>query len=198
MIISQAFYAMELFLNTKFDAKQIEKYYRQLLKKKRNYVLIGMPTSGKTTIGQLLSKKTHREFIDTDEEIKKILGMDISEYFINHSEEEFRDIESKVIEKYAKMNNLVISTGGGSVLRKNNIKFLKQNGCLFFLDRNLEKLQVTSSRPLAKNNSDLANLYSIRHPLYLKAMDYRIDGNKGIDEIVNTIASIDLSKIHKE
>lgn len=198
MLISQAFYAMELFLNTKFDAKQIEKYYRQLLKKKRNYVLIGMPTSGKTTIGQLLSKKTHREFIDTDEEIKKILGMDISEYFINHSEEEFRDIESKVIEKYAKMNNLVISTGGGSILRKNNIKYLKQNGCLFFLDRNLEKLQVTSSRPLAKNNSDLANLYSIRHPLYLKAMDYRIDGNKGIGEIVNTIASIDLSKIHKE
>lgn len=198
MLVSQAFYAMELFLNTKFDVKQIEKYYRHLLKKKKNYVLIGMPTSGKTTIGQLLAKKTHREFIDTDEEIKQLLGMDISTYFLNHSEEEFRDIESKIIEKYAKKNNLVISTGGGSILRKDNIKFLKQNGFLFFLDRSLENLQVTSTRPLAKTSNDLVSLYSIRYPLYLEAMDYRIDGDKEIDEIVNVITSIDLSKIHKE
>lgn len=198
MLVSQAFYAMELFLNTKFEAKQIEKFYCHLLKKKTNYVLIGMPTSGKTTIGQLLAKKTHRQFIDTDEEIKQVIGMDISTYFLNHSEEEFRDLESKIIKKYAKMNNLVISTGGGSILRKDNVKFLKQNGQLFFLDRSLEKLQVTSSRPLAKTSKDLENLYSIRRPLYLEAMDYQVDGDKKIDEVVSIIISTDLSKSHKE
>ncbi len=198
MLVSQAFYAVELFLNIKFDAKQIEKYYYYLLNKKINYVLIGMPTSGKTTIGQILAEKTHRKFVDIDEEIKHVIGMDISTYFINHSEEEFRNIESKIIKKYAKMNNLVISTGGGSILLKNNIQFLKQNGQLFFLDRSLEKLKITSNRPLAKTRKDLANLYSIRRRLYLEAMDYQIDGDKQIDEIVNIILSTDLSNAYKE
>lgn len=189
MLVAQAFYAIEMFINAKLDKRLIEATYYDLLKQKQNIVFIGMPSSGKTTIGMKLSKLINKEFIDIDKEIINIIKMEISEFFKTHSEDEFRDIESKVIARVSKMNNVIISTGGGSILRDKNINLLKQNGKLFFLDRNINLLLTTSTRPLSSTKDDLYKLYEKRYPIYLKNCDERIDANKSVDEICNEIIS---------
>ena len=187
MLVAQAFYAIEIFLNTKLDKQIIVNVYNELVNKKENIVLIGMPSSGKTTIGNKLANITNRQFYDVDEEIIKRINMDIASYFSLYGEKSFRDIEAEVIKDISKSNNLVIATGGGSILRNENINFLKQNGKLIFLDRSLNNLITTSSRPLSSNKEDLEKRYNERYSIYCKVCDKKVDGNLSIDEIINEI-----------
>ncbi len=187
MLIAQAFSAMEIFLNQKFPIDIIDKLYFEMLKEKENIVLIGMPSSGKSTISKELAKKLDRKSIDIDEEIVKEIKMPIKEYFKNHTESEFREIESYVINKVSLLNNVVIATGGGSILKEKNVNALRQNGKLFFLDRSLNNLITTDSRPLSSNKNDLEKLYQKRYQLYLKYADLVVDGNQNIDDVVKTI-----------
>ncbi len=187
MLVSQAVYASELFLEKKYDASVCECTFKEILKNKENIVLVGMPSSGKTTVGKYLATVTGKEFIDTDDEIIKKIGMDIPSYFAEHGEKDFRDVESQVIREISKKNGLVISTGGGAILRDENVKCLKQNGRVYFLNRSLALLTPTSSRPLSSDNETLKKRFEERYELYLKAADVEIKADGAIKDVGNII-----------
>ena len=187
MLISQAVFACELFLEKDIDKSIINSIYQEMIKEKENIVLIGMPSSGKSTIGKLLSDKLNRTFIDIDEMIVSKINMSIKDYFSKYGEQSFRNIEAEVIKNISKNNSIVISTGGGSILRKENVDALRRNGKIFFLDRPLDNLFFTDDRPLSSSKEDLEKLFNDRYHKYLSICDERIDSNISIDEVISQI-----------
>lgn len=187
MLVAQAVYASSIFLDQKIDESLIDTVYQELLLKKENIVLIGMPSCGKSTIGKLLSEELNKEFVDSDEEIEKRIGMKIKDFLTLNNEEEFRNIETEVIKELSLKNNLVISTGGGVIKRDKNIEYLKFNGKVFFIDRPKELLQATSSRPLSSTVESLNKLYQQRYPIYLKSCDVVVKNDSLIEDVINLI-----------
>ncbi len=187
MLVAQAVYASAIFQDKEVDHQVIDKIYQKLLKQKENIVLIGMPGSGKSTIGSKLSEMLGKTLVDSDIEIEKVLGKPISEFLTKDNEEEFRTIESEVIEKIAKMNNLIISTGGGVIKKDINIQRLKANGLVIFIDRKLELLEVSDSRPLSSNVDDLRKRYAERYDLYKKYADIVVENNDFLELVLNKI-----------
>lgn len=171
MLVAQAVLAAEDFIGERFGEESAERIYRELCFEKRNIVLIGMPGSGKSTLGTLLSRRLGRTLYDTDAEIVKRAGMPIPEIFRLHGEETFRDWESGVIRALSRRGGAILATGGGAVLRQENVDALRQNGTLIFLDRPLNALLPTDDRPLADNRSKLQGLYEARYPVYVAAAD---------------------------
>ncbi|MBQ8566554.1 MAG: shikimate dehydrogenase [Clostridia bacterium] len=188
MLVSQAVYASEFFLEKKYDISVCESTFKEILKSKENIVLTGMPSSGKTTVGKYLAGITGKEFIDTDDEIVKKIGMDIPSYFAKYGEKAFRDVESEVIGEISKKNGLIISTGGGAILRKENVRSLKQNGRVYFLNRSLELLTPTSSRPLSSDMEALKKRFEERYELYLSSCDVEIKADGTIKEVGDIIS----------
>ena len=174
MLVSQAVHAIELFTKTEIDENKIDEIYNQILKQKENIVLIGMPSSGKTTVGAILAGGLCREVIDLDDEIEKRIGCTIAEFFKSHTEKEFRDVETEITKEISKKNGVIIATGGGCILRKENVDALKSNGRLYFLDRDLESLTPTDSRPLATKKEAIKKLYNERYHIYINISDVRI------------------------
>jgi shikimate dehydrogenase len=187
MLVSQAVYASEFFLEKAYDISVCESTFKEILKSKENIVLTGMPSSGKTTVGKYLAGITGKEFIDTDDEIVKKIGMDIPSYFAKYGEKAFRDVESEVIADVSKKNGLIISTGGGAILRKENVRSLKQNGRVYFLNRSLELLTPTSSRPLSSDIEALKKRFEERYELYLGSCDVEIKADGTIKEVGDII-----------
>ena len=177
MLVAQAVRASEIFLDTKYDEKTIDKIYRKLVRNKENIVLIGMPASGKSTVGRMLEKKLSRKVFDSDKYIEQREKISIPEIFATKGEEYFRDLESRVIKELSTKSGIIIATGGGSVLRDKNVDNLKKNGRLYFIDRPLTKLIPTSNRPLASNAKDIEKRYNERYGIYSRAADVRIDSN---------------------
>ena len=187
MLVSQAVFAAEKFLEKEIDGDIFDRIYTDILKEKQNIVLIGMPSCGKSTVGKKLAKKLNRSFFDTDELIEKEANMEISHIFSKFGEEYFRNMESKVIKEVSKKSGVVIATGGGAILRKENIEALKSNGKIYFLDRPLEKLEATEDRPLTSNISDLKKKYDERYPIYLKLAEKTIDARGTIEDNIKLI-----------
>lgn len=171
MLVAQAVEAAEVFLDEQFGAETVERIYREILFEKRNLVLIGMPGSGKSTIGKLLSARLGRELVDTDAEIVKRAGMAITEIFKTRGEAFFRDLESEVIRELSLTGGRIVATGGGAVLRSENVGALKMNGTIVFLDRPAEELIPTDDRPLSDDAEKMRALYAARYPIYTKAAD---------------------------
>ncbi|MCR5461513.1 MAG: shikimate dehydrogenase [bacterium] len=187
MLIAQAVYAIKLFKNIEIDDSIIDDVYKKLIKEKQNIVLIGMPSCGKTTIGKILSKRLNKAIYDSDTEIENIINTDISNFIKSNGEESFRNIESSVIENLSKQNGIIISTGGGVILNKENIIRLKQNGIIIFVDRSLDKLTPTSTRPLTSNIDDLKKKYDERIDLYNLYSDIKVENNSSIDLVIDEI-----------
>lgn len=158
---------------------------------KSNIVLIGMMGSGKTTLGGRLSQVLHMPFVDVDQEIEKHYGA-ISTLF-EKGEDHFRAIESEMVRKLALNEHSIISTGGGVILRPQNMEALKAKGLVFYLVRPIEEIISTldvSNRPLLKNGTHvLYELEKERGPLYLQYSDHVIDATQ-MDKAVSTIVSI--------
>ena len=192
MLSAQAIYASAVFQNIPLDESLIQKAYDSVKKDKQNIVLIGMPSSGKTTIGKLLAEKCGKDLADTDEYIIKKIGMPISEFFAQKGEAEFRRIEKETVAELASTGGKIIATGGGAVLDPENVRALKRNGTLVFLDRALENLVATDDRPLASARSALEKLYVERYEIYKAAAEIRIDANTTpeaeADEILKELA----------
>ena len=186
MLVSQAIFAVEKFKNEEVSQAIAKSIFKDIYKSKENIVLVGMPGSGKTTVGKLLAKKLGREFIDTDEEIVKKYG-EISAIFEAQGESGFRKIEADTIKEIAAMQSKVIATGGGAVLKEENIDYLKQNGRVYFVDRPIEQIAVTSDRPLSQTREELKKRYDERYEIYLKCCDKRIVSDTTAENAVSSI-----------
>ena len=187
MLVAQAAAACELFLGKSLPETALQDAYRAIHGEKQNIVLTGMPGSGKSTVGKLLAAQMGRELIDTDEAIVQKAGMPISEIFAQKGEDYFRCLESEVIAEAAKRTGVVIATGGGAILRAENVRRLRQNGRIYFLDRPVEDIVPTADRPLALDEEALRRRYAERYPRYTTTADTVIPVRGGADEVVQAI-----------
>ena len=174
MLVSQAMASAALFTGEPVGEAEKRQIFQSLLRERRNLVLIGMPGSGKTMLGALLAKRLGIAFTDTDEEIVKETGRSIPELFESPGEEVFRDLETKIIKGLAESGGRVIATGGGAILREENITALRANGLLIFLDRDVDALSPDGARPLADSVEKIHDLYHERLPLYKRAADLTV------------------------
>ena len=185
MLVAQAKRAAELFLNTKIPDSKNDDIYHKLSLEMKNIILIGMPGSGKTTVGKRIAEALNRDFIDTDEMIVKNVGKPIPDIFANGGEKLFRKYEHEAVLAAGKLSGKVISTGGGVVVNDDNFDALKQNGTIIFLNRSTSYLP-TDGRPLSQSN-DLNEMFKKRLPLYRKFCDIEADGNDTIENVANNI-----------
>ncbi len=185
MLVAQAVAAEEKFFGKKIADSEIERITAMLRRDMTNIVLIGMPGSGKTTIGTALAAKTGREMIDIDAEIVKSAGCSIPEIFTRDGEEKFRQLEMEAVKEAGKETGKIIMTGGGVITRTANYAPLHQNGRIYQLERDLSLLPV-DGRPISQKTS-AAELYRQRAPLYKNFRDVLIDNNGTIAETVEKI-----------
>ena len=178
MLTAQAVRAAELFRDTAYPPETAENIYRELLREKENMVLIGMPGSGKSTVSGALRRRTGRPSVDTDALIEERTGKTIPEIFREDGEKAFRDAESEVIAEVSARGGQIIATGGGAVLRPENVRALKRNGRLILLERPADALVPTGDRPLADTREKMDRLFLEREPIYRAAADctVRLDG----------------------
>ena len=160
-----------------------------------NIVLCGMMGVGKSSVGIRIAEKTGRRWYDTDIVITDRFGR-ISDIFEYYGEAHFRALETDVVKELAGMDGLVISTGGGLVLKYENTDLLKKNGRIFFMRASFETLlgrvRADETRPLLKDNGKIAEklgeLLAERTPVYEAVADFIVDtDNKSVDEVADEI-----------
>ena len=171
MLTAQAVRAAEMFRDTEYPPETAERIFRELLREKENMVLIGMPGSGKSTVAAALQRRTGRPVADTDALIAGKAGKSIPEIFREDGEAAFRDLESEVIAEVSLRGGQIIATGGGAVLRAENVRALKRNGRLILLERPADTLMPTADRPLADTREKMDRLWREREPAYRAAAD---------------------------
>lgn len=159
----------------------------------KNIVLIGMPGSGKTTLGKQLASRLGRTFVDADDFVVQLEGKTIADMFAV-SEEYFRDAETRAAQELAKRRGLVVACGGGVIKRDVNIKILKRTGVVIFLDRSPDDIVTdvdVASRPLLKDGKQkVYDLYDERIALYRSAADYTIVNDKKAEEILDKLVRL--------
>ncbi len=175
MLVAQAKEAAEWFTGSKIPDSRIDEIHRALKQKMANIVLIGMPGSGKTTVGKLLAEETEKRLVDADEAFAEEYGMSAARVIETQGEPAFRKLESQILATLGKESGLVIATGGGCVTVPENKWLLSQNGSLFWIQRNLDFL-ATEGRPLSQNGN-LQAMYQARMPLYREFADHAVDNN---------------------
>lgn len=188
MLVAQAAEASQWFTGNSVPQGKIEEIYKKLRQQMENILLIGMPGSGKSSVGRYLAERTEKIFVDADEQIVELAGKSIPEIFSQDGEQVFRDWESKALAELGKRSGLVIATGGGCVTRTDNYHLLHQNGVIFCLDRNIDQLPV-DGRPLSQRGK-LEEMYALRKPLYDQFTDYHIDCNGTIQSAAEEILKI--------
>jgi shikimate kinase len=164
----------------------------------KNIFIIGSMGSGKTSIGKILAKNNHLSFLDTDHEIIRSCGYSIPDIFEKFGEEHFRNLETEQLRKMDAIENHIISTGGGIVLKDDNKKLMKSLGLIIFLDINIssqmDRVKNRKNRPLLndKNLKDnLLSLKKIRDPIYKKISNYIIDvSGKERNQVISEIQKI--------
>lgn len=189
MLVSQATAAAGFFLGTPgaFE-KENEGMISSMENEIRSITLIGMPGSGKSTIGRYLSEITGKKLVDLDAEIVKEAGISIPEIFEREGEAGFRKRESEVCRRFGKENRLIIAAGGGAVLKKENIQALRQNSVILHVKRPLEQLAM-DGRPLSTGIDSLRKMEAERMPIYENAADFTYENSH------NGIISEELKKL---
>lgn len=162
---------------------------------KHNIFFIGLMGAGKTTIGRIIAKHKNMAFYDSDHEIEKNTGVTIPLIFELEGEEGFRKREVKAIKTLCALDNIILATGGGAVLRPENQAALKANGTIIYLRGQVSDLWQRTrhdhSRPLlqGKNGREkLVQLYEARDPIYMALADHVVNtGHQSTSDITDTI-----------
>jgi len=165
-----------------------------------NIILVGPMGSGKTTIGRRLSERLTLDFFDSDHEIVNITGVSIDHIFDVEGEKGFRNRESDVLKKLCSMPNIVLATGGGAVILKENRKLMKKAGSIIYLsssvDQILRRTAKSKTRPLLEKSNNrrktITDIIEARDPLYREVSSHIIDTNGKklnvvIDEIIEAL-----------
>lgn len=174
MLVAQGARASEFFFNTKYDDSVIEKVYREVNLKMRNVVLIGMPGCGKSSVGKALADMLERPFVDCDDYVTESEGRTPAQIITESGIERFREIESAALAELTKRSGIVLATGGGAVTIPANRAYLRQNGPVFFIERDLSLL-ATNGRPLSAGGIErIKALYAERLPLYRALSDFTV------------------------
>ncbi len=195
MLVAQAAFAAEKFTDQTVPVSKVDAVYRRLLTEKQNVVLIGMPGCGKSTVGKRLAEELQADFVDTDLEIEREYGLPPAKILEQAGEAAFRDMESAVIRRLAVRQHTVIATGGGAILRQENVQWLRANGRLYFIDRSLEQLMPTEDRPLSKDRDALEQRYRERYSIYCACCDKHIHSDNIFE---NTVRSIRRDFLHED
>lgn len=185
MLVAQAKRACEIFTGSSIPDSETVRIEKAMSARMQNIILIGMPSSGKSTIAAALGKRLGRPVYEADALIEEEAGMDIPAIFAGHGEEYFRKLETQVLRKLGAMSGAIISTGGGSVTREENYAPLHQNGRMIWLLRDTDKLDKTG-RPVSLR-SDLNELYTQRQPMYARFADAKADNNGTVEETLEQI-----------
>ena len=188
MLVAQAKEAAEWFTGKVIADSKIDEIYALLRRQMENIVLIGMPGSGKSTVGQLLAARLGKDFLDAVSLIAEKAGCTIPEIFEAHGESGFRKIETEVLKEIGNLSGKVIATGGGCVTKEENYPLLHQNGRIYYLQRDISLLP-THGRPLSQATT-LDEMYRIRKPLYEDFADHSIDNNGTAMEAAEVIQRI--------
>ena len=186
MLVAQATAASARFTGEKACEEKNESVLRELLCNLQNIVLVGMPGSGKTSVGGAVCAALGRELVDTDARIAQSAGCSIPDIFAQSDEAHFRQLESEAVKECAKMTGKVIATGGGVVLSAENTRRLAQNGRVYYLMRALCNLDI-SGRPLSKDLETLAQMQKIRQPYYESCADAVVDNSGTVDAACKNI-----------
>jgi len=174
MLVAQARAAAELFRGEPICIDKEITVTQMLRRQMENLILIGMPGCGKSTVGQHLAQLSNKAFIDADHALEEAVGLTIPEIFEREGEAGFRMREIEILKKLGRESGLVIATGGGCVTRTENYAYLRQNGTIIFLERDIAVLE-RDGRPLSQGS--LQRMYLTRMPLYNKFADIIIDNN---------------------
>ncbi len=188
MLVAQGWEAAQRFTGSAMDRDKIPVIFRDLQQQMENIILIGMPGSGKSTVGKLLAQETRKQFVDADEYLEQKAGLPIPKIIETQGIDSFRVLETQVLQELGKSSGLVIATGGGCVTREENYPLLRQNGRIFCLERDISKLP-TDGRPVSQS-TPLEELYRIRKPLYSRFADHTVDCNAHVQQAVTDILNI--------
>ena len=190
MQVMKEIHAWEIFTCSDIDREVSDRIYQEILNSRRNIVLTGMSLAGKTTLGTLISEKLGRRLEDTDLMIIDREKREITNIFATDGEPYFRDLEAAMCRELAGESGIVIATGGGAILREENVDALKKNGFIVFLDRPLDQLMPASDRPLADTREKVAALLNKRYPIYRSTCDGSIANDRTPEDGAEKILSL--------
>lgn len=186
MLVWQGVRARELFDGLPVPPEAARGAEAALRREVSNLVLIGMPGSGKTRIGQLCAMALGMAHADADTEVERRADKPIPQIFAEDGEERFRALEGEVLAGLGSRTGLVISTGGGAVLREGNRFHLRMNGVVARIRRPLPLLS-TGGRPLSKSPQALAAMEAEREPLYRSCADYTVDNDGALQSCADKV-----------
>ena len=185
MLVAQAKRAEELFFGKAIPDSETDRITGTLWRDMTNIVLVGMPGSGKTTVGRELARLSGKPFVDLDGEIVKKAGKPIPEIFSGQGEAAFRALEHEALEEACARSGQVIATGGGAVLRPENREAMRRTGRVYRLRRRLEELSI-DGRPLSQTGK-LEDMARVREPLYEAAADLSLENENSPAETAGQI-----------
>ncbi len=185
MLVEQALLAEDVWLNKTHSNIETQAVIKRVKTQTINVVLCGMAGCGKSSSAKKLSEITGKEVFDSDVEITNLYGKTPAEIITTEGEQKFREIESEVIKNLAKKSGVIIALGGGGILNPNNVRALKRNGVITYIEREVELLSV-KDRPLSQING-VKKLYSQRKPIYECVADITVKNNSTIENLAKEI-----------